>query len=73
MGRPGAGQGAWGGLAAGSGDGGGGGQVPLIQATDRFKGTQMGNVIFWLSIMLGQVPACPQLIAENRNAPGMLH
>jgi len=29
-------------------------QVPLIQATERFKSTQMGNVIFWLSIMLGQ-------------------
>ena len=33
------------------------GQVPLIQATERFKGTQMGNVIFWLSIMLGQARA----------------
>jgi hypothetical protein len=39
-----------------------GGQVPLIQATERFKGTQMGNVIFWLSIMLGQVPASPQRV-----------
>mmetsp|Transcript_5660 Transcript_5660/g.14348 ORF Transcript_5660/g.14348 Transcript_5660/m.14348 type:complete len:462 (-) Transcript_5660:55-1440(-) len=29
-------------------------QVPLIQLTDRFKGTQTGNVIFWLTIMLGQ-------------------
>mmetsp|Transcript_33761 Transcript_33761/g.65824 ORF Transcript_33761/g.65824 Transcript_33761/m.65824 type:complete len:449 (+) Transcript_33761:56-1402(+) len=29
-------------------------QVPLIQITDRFKGTQTGNVIFWLTIMLGQ-------------------
>lgn len=29
-------------------------QVPLIQFTERFKGTQTGNVIFWLTIMLGQ-------------------
>jgi hypothetical protein len=30
-------------------------QVPLIRVTEQFKGTQAGNVIFWLSIMLGQV------------------
>mmetsp|Transcript_36601 Transcript_36601/g.96454 ORF Transcript_36601/g.96454 Transcript_36601/m.96454 type:complete len:119 (-) Transcript_36601:396-752(-) len=29
-------------------------QVPLIKLTDRFKASQTGNVIFWLSIMLGQ-------------------
>lgn len=29
-------------------------QVPLIRVTEQFKGTQAGNVIFWLSIMLGQ-------------------
>ena len=29
-------------------------QVPLIELTKGLKGTQTGNVIFWLVIMLGQ-------------------
>jgi len=29
-------------------------QVPLIELTKCLKGSQTGNVIFWLSIMLGQ-------------------
>jgi diacylglycerol O-acyltransferase-1 len=29
-------------------------QVPLIEITKPLKGTQTGNVIFWLTIMLGQ-------------------
>mmetsp|Transcript_1134 Transcript_1134/g.2219 ORF Transcript_1134/g.2219 Transcript_1134/m.2219 type:complete len:455 (+) Transcript_1134:114-1478(+) len=29
-------------------------QIPLIEMTNRFKGTQTGNFVFWLSIMLGQ-------------------
>jgi hypothetical protein len=29
-------------------------QVPLISFTQHLKGTQTGNVIFWLTIMLGQ-------------------
>lgn len=29
-------------------------QVLLIEVTKPFKGTQTGNIIFWLTIMLGQ-------------------
>jgi hypothetical protein len=41
-------------------------QVVLIEVTKPFKGTQTGNVIFWLTIMLGQ-PMIVLLYARDYN------
>lgn len=30
------------------------GQLPLIRMTGYLKGNQMGNIIFWVSIVIGQ-------------------